>query len=221
LRYYDFKKSTLVKRLETPLKTLAISPDNTYLIGGSVSGKIVRINTSDWKEDVIFEEEGALFHAVEISPDGKYLAFGDEEGQAHIWDLKQNIEINVLRGHTARINDIEFSPDSEMIATGSYDGSIQLYGMGKLDELPIIMRDHEEYVWDLSFSYDGQYIVAATQNDIIKIWPTQSDYFAKDLCENLSGDMSVQDWARYVPNGVNYETTCASYNNGGGSEEEN
>jgi WD40 repeat protein len=222
IRYYDInaKNSTLIKRLQTPLKTFALSPDETFLIGGSsnMAGQLVYLDLRNLEERVLFEDQGNRIHAIAISPDGASIAFGDEKGIAHIWDLAKNEEINTLRGHTARINDIEFSHDGTMLATGSYDGSVQLYVMENLDELPMVMKDHATYVWDVSFSSDGDFLVSATNSNIIKIWPTKANYFADRICANVSRNMTDQEWQRYVPNGINYKITCLGYNSGDGGK---
>lgn len=222
IRYYDLKtnKSNVVKRLQTPLKTFALSPDEKFIVGGSGSmqGQLVYLDLKNLEERVLYEEEGNRIHAVAISPDGTYIAFGDEKGVAHIWDIAENKEVNTLRGHTARINDIEFSRDGNMLATGSYDGSVQLYVMDKLDELPIVMKDHDTYVWDLSFSRNGDFIVSATNSNIIKIWPTKFEYYADKICGNVSRNMTDQEWKRYIPDGIDYSITCLGYKSGNGDK---
>ena len=218
IRFHDFKSSTVIKNLSTPLKTFAVSPDNTFIIGGSKSGQVVRINLDDLSEEVIYESPGNPIHSLDISPDGKILAFGDEAGEAHVWDLRGNREMNVLRGHTSRINVVEFSPNGKMLGTGSYDGSVQLYVMEKLEDLPIVMKDHDSYVWDISFSSDSKFIIAGTNSDVLKIWPTQSDYFAQDMCNRLTRNMNATEWELYVPAGINYTITCSAFNSKQGGD---
>lgn len=222
IRYYDLKtnKGKMIKRLQTPLKTFTLSPDENFIVGGSsnMQGQLVYLDLKNLEERVLYEDGGNRIHAVAISPDGTYIAFGDEKGIAHIWDLSQSKEVNTLRGHTARINDIEFSRDGKMLATGSYDGSVQLYVMDKLDELPIVMKDHDTYVWDVSFSNNGDFLVSATNSNVIKIWPTKSEFYAEKICGNVIRNMSDQEWKRYVPNGIDYSITCLGYESGDGEK---
>ena len=210
----------MIKRLQTPLKTFTLSPDENFIVGGSsnMQGQLVYLDLKNLEERVLYEDGGNRIHAVAISPDGTYIAFGDEKGIAHIWDLSQSKEVNTLRGHTARINDIEFSRDGKMLATGSYDGSVQLYVMDKLDELPIVMKDHDTYVWDVSFSNNGDFLVSATNSNVIKIWPTKSEFYAEKICGNVIRNMSDQEWKRYVPNGIDYSITCLGYESGDGEK---
>ena len=218
IRFYDYKQSRLLINLSTTLKTFEVSPDNSFIIGGSKSGQLVRIDLGDLSESVLYENPNVPIHSVDISPNGRTLAFGDEQGIMHIWDVRTNIETNTLRGHTARINVVKFSPDGKRVGSGSYDGSVQLYIMSDLTELPIVMKDHNSYVMDFSFDADNNFLVAATYGGILKVWPTKSDYFAKDMCSRLTRNMNATEWNQYVPSGINYTITCSSFNSGPGGD---
>jgi ABC-type oligopeptide transport system ATPase subunit len=212
IRFYDFNESRVIKHLDTPLKTFDVSPDNSFIIGGSKTGKLIKINLNDLKEETIYEKEGNPIHSVDISPDGRTVAFGDEVGEAHVWDFRGNSMTNNLRGHTARINVVKYSPDGKMLGTGSYDGSVQLYTVGELNELPIVMKDHDSFIWDISFSADSKFLIAGTNSDVLKIWPTRAEFFAEDMCNRLSRNMNSTEWELYVPAGINYRITCSSFN---------
>ena len=218
IRFYDYERSKLIKQSQTQLKTFVVGAKNKFIYGGSKSGKIVKINVDDLSEETIYNNAGVPIHSIDISPDGRTIAFGDEMGEAHVWDLRRNREINVLRGHTARINVVKFSPDGKMLGTGSYDGSVQLYVVEKLEELPIVMKDHDSYVWDISFSADNKFLIAATNSDLLKIWPTRSDYFAKDMCNRLTRNMNSTEWELYVPLGIDYRITCSAFNTNQGGD---
>jgi len=218
IRYFDFNKSEIIKYLQIPLKTFALSPDNTFIIGGSDKGHLVYLDLQKLEEVVLYEQPGIAIHSVDISPDGKFVAFGGNDGIGYIRRIEENEEYNTLRGHTSRINTVKFSDDGKMLATGSFDGSIQLYVMNELDDLPILMKDHDTYVWDVNFSTDGEFLVAATNSGILKMWPTNAEYYAEQICKNLARNMSDQEWDRYVPNGIDYTITCSAYKTGEGGE---
>ena len=210
IRFYDFRSNRTVKRLETPLKSMVLSPKGDYIIGGSLNGKLVRVDTKTGSEVVVFEEAGNRITAVSIDPTGTLIAFSDSKYQTHLWNIGSAEILATLTGHRAEITDIEFSPDGSLLATSSRDGSIQMYVVEKPNELPIVMQNNNGWVLDISFSRDSKYIVGATKNDVLKIWPTDASYFAEEIFPKLESDISTSDWSKYVQD-LNYEAVSNSY----------
>ena len=211
LRQSDFRSSRQVRQLENALKVLDISPDGSKLAGGTYDGKVVLIDTQSFQETVLFESDPAIIHAIKFSTDGNLISFGDETGMVKVWDLSAGQITFELTGFTSRVSDIEFSADGNLMAASSFDGKIQIWITENLDELPMILNDHKDaYVWDIAFSEDGNYLVAGTDEDEIKMWPTKLDMLANMLCERLERNMTEKEWNRYVGNGIDYRTTCAT-----------
>ena len=210
VRFYDFNKSVLIKQLEAPLKSMALSPDGDYIVGGSTSGKLIRLDISTGLETLLYEDKLNMIHAVDIHPAGKMIAFADNKRRTQVFLMSAKIVVATLIGHTSQINAVAFSDDGKLIATGSNDGTIHLHSTAELNELPIIMNNNHGFVWDIDFSSDGKYIVAATQNNILKLWPTDGIEFAKQLNGLLPGDISQGDWERYVSS-VEYEKVSELY----------
>jgi len=77
--------------------------------------------------------------------------------------------------------------------------------------LPIVMKDHDSFIWDISFSSDSKFLIAGTNSDVLKIWPTRADFFAEDMCNRLSRNMNSTEWDLFVPAGIPYRVTCSSF----------
>lgn len=210
LRLNDYANSRLLKKLDTQVKALSISRDGKYLAGASVSGKVYLWNTSDFDNPQIIDM-GIPVHAVEFSNNGKKLAVGDESGNLSLFDVnegKVGSEKIVLTGHASRINDVKFSSDDFFLASAGFDGRVQLWNTSNLNKLPIILRDHNDYVWSLSFDATGNYILAGSKSGRIKIWPTNSDELALQICNELNRNMTQNEWERYVAPDIEYQATC-------------
>jgi hypothetical protein len=51
-------------------------------------------------------------------------------------------------------------------------------------------------------------LLAACHESEIRVWPTDPDFLAKQVCPKLSRNMTDDEWNRYVGNDIPYEGTC-------------
>jgi WD40 repeat protein len=144
------------------------------------------------------------------------LAVGFDNGNVELYDISNGIGKakkldEELPGHGAGISSIKFSRNGKLLATASLDGTIQLWEYDNLNNLPITFSDHGgNYVWDLSFSPDEDYLISGCENGLIKIWPTRIEMISSQLCDYLQRNMTPAEWERYVGSDVEYEITCES-----------
>ena len=71
--------------------------------------------------------------------------------------LRIHCNYGILTGHTGTIDTAVFSPDGQSILTASYDYTARVWSLD--GQLRFLLNGHKEYIWNASFSYDGQYIV--------------------------------------------------------------
>ena len=124
----------------------------------------------------------------------KTIAVGNEDGVIYVGELLGNDFkfTRSLSGQKSRINSIEFSPDGKLLATASLEGTVQLWVMSQIDKmLPVVFKDHDDYVWDIAFSPDSDYLLAGTKDGEIKLWPTRPDFMAQDICKYLIRNMNI------------------------------
>jgi ABC-type oligopeptide transport system ATPase subunit len=210
LRFYDFNRSRLLKQLEYPLRTIDISSNGNWIFGGSLQGELIKITMQDMSEEVLYASDiKEPIYAVEMSHDEKWIAFGAADYVLRLWDFEKGMVTNELQGHSSRISDIDFSYNGELMASASWDGKVHLWYMNNLDDLSIILQDNfESYVWDVDFSPDDNYIIVGTRSDLIKRWPVKASLYANEICEKVSRNMSLEEWERYVGNGIEFRNTC-------------
>ena len=211
-RLNDFSSSRLLKKNNDQVKNIAISNDGKHIAGGTVSGKVYLWESTNMDNEKVILKSNTPIHVVTFSPSGNHLAIGDEEGNLTLitFDNKtKNIQSKmVLAQHQARVNDIQFSKDQFFIASAGFDGRIHMYTMNDLDELPITMVDHNSYVWSLNFTDDGDYLIAGSKDGSIKLWPTNSQEFASQICDLMERNMNKQEWNRYVADDINFQMAC-------------
>lgn len=200
--------SSLLKITKEEFKVIAISTDGQFLAAGTVNGKASIINLNDLSEQVLLNIERNPIHALAFSPDNKYLAIGDEQGNVKIWNFETNKVSHEFSGQKGRISALKYSRDGKLLAAASLDKSIQMWVTSEMDELPVKMTDNSAYIWDIAFSPDSNYLVAACGDGALKIWPTEPALMAAVICDELSRNMTAEEWKTYVGNDIDFQNTC-------------
>lgn len=209
LYFWDFQQMRELKQLSERINSIAISPNGAVAYISTETGKIYTINTEKTNPELVeFYQNNAELHAISISPNGRYLVAGDINGFVRIWDMStQKLQIK-LEGHRARINNIEFSRDGNRLATASFDKTVRLWNMQKLNDQPIVLRDHNDWVWSIAFNADGSRLLAGCKDNLVRVWPTNPDLMNDQLCSKLTHNFSNNEWQRYVADDIPYELTC-------------
>ncbi|MEG5044677.1 hypothetical protein [Microcoleus sp. B4-C1] len=111
---------------------LAISPDNTILVGGSWK-KIWVWNLQTG--EIIRSIEGSIeghshwVLSVAISPGGNTLVSGGADKNIKVWNLKTGQVIRTLNGHSSWITAVAITPDGKTIVSGSTTKTIKTWDL--------------------------------------------------------------------------------------------
>jgi hypothetical protein len=113
------------------VKSISLSPDGKYAVGGSWSGKIVRINLENKETEVLVDNPAEQILSVRFSPGGNRLAYGtfevkDNRGLVKLYNLAQRKDERQFTGHKAGVYDVEFSPDGKLLASAGSDRRLQM-----------------------------------------------------------------------------------------------
>ncbi|ORY93136.1 WD40-repeat-containing domain protein [Syncephalastrum racemosum] len=95
------------------------------------------------------------------------------QGKVHVYDYPSLEHLHSLRGHTANCYCVEADPTCRFIAAGSADATVTLWDLKTLN----CVRSFTELTWPvrtLSFSYDGQFISSASEDNFIDISHVES-----------------------------------------------
>jgi ABC-type oligopeptide transport system ATPase subunit len=209
-------KATTLVSLPYELKSLSISPDGNVLAGGTWSGELVLIDLQSKTPEVVYKDAAAQILSVRFSPDGKKLAFGtyeikDKRGLVKMFDMTTRTkDERQFTGHKAGIYDIEFSPDSKLLASAGSDKRVQMWVLDFPEDLPIVMEDNNGFIWDIAFAKGSDYLIAACHESEIRVWPTDPDLLAKQVCPKLTRNMTLEEWNRYVGGDIPFENTCTT-----------
>ncbi|MEU4711405.1 caspase family protein [Nocardia salmonicida] len=186
---------------------IALSRDGTRL--ATTSDAIVRIWDARTLQPI---GEPLIGHTEQISgvafsPDGTRLATTSFDKTVRIWDARTFQPIGEpLIGHTDGVSSIAFSPDSTRIATTSNDKTVRIWDAraGQPIGAPLTVA---ALVSSVAFSPDGTRLATTSADKSIRIWPSAAGNPAL-LCDKITMNMSLKEWARWISSNVPYMKLC-------------
>lgn len=159
---------------ESPIPTLAVSPDGEHLV--SAAGKrVILWNVDPRKVRQRTEMEGhrADFKSLAVGGDNKLIAAGDNDGVIWIWRIGRlwTKPVNLFVGHQGSVNAIAFSPDMKEIASGGLDKRVLVWDPCGSGDSPVEFYDGlHSHVRQVMFLDEGRKLLAAGQDGHCLIW---------------------------------------------------
>ena len=146
------------------------------------------------------------------------IVIGDYSGQIKI--LNNGVVVRTLSGHISPVEQIKFNHKGNFMASASRDKTVRLWNMNMLNEQPIVLSDHHDWVWSITFTPDDEQLLAGLQStaetlkgieETIHAWPTKVETMSNILCSEISRNMTKEEWDLFVGDDLTYEKTCPNY----------
>jgi len=208
-------KVTKFKDMESRISSLSVSPDGSILAACLRNGGtyIISLKEGDNSENIIYNDPSNPVQSIRFSPNGEYLSCGTIDGDVMVFSAGNFEILGVLTGHNARVTDIDFSINSNTMATSSYDGKVLFWDMTDLTNPPISMDDNSGFVFSVSISSDGKYLVSGSADeDRLISRPTEAGMLASKICDLVTRDITEEEWKTYVGEDVPYQKACDGAN---------
>lgn len=201
------------------ITSIDISARGNYIAGISPDGNVVVWNPEHNEDNFRIETGGKNIKVVRFNPANNLLALGDANGTVELWDIEHHKKISEVKAHRSQINDIQFNTMLKQMATSGNDKELKIFNLkdpADLTEPPVSLADNEGFVLVMQFSPDGQMIISgesASEDNLISR-PSNTDYFVRDICKQVSRNMTNEEWNAYVGKDIPFEKTCEakSYN---------
>jgi hypothetical protein len=215
IKYCDLNKVTEVITSKEKIVGISLSPDGAQLAGAGVNGTLYLWDTKTYTGKPLYKNTNSIgFSAVAIAPDGKRIVVGDVNGQVKLMSIDRPESARILAGHVSTIEEIVFNHTGSFMATASNDKTVRLWNLEKLREQPIVLKDHADWVRTAVFTADDEQLLAGINSntehaqETIHAWPTKVLTMGGLLCGYVSRNLNDDEWAIYVDETVEKETTC-------------
>lgn len=161
-----------------PVRQVDISPDGK-LVGGTfydLKNEVYLWNVETGKitKNLVGHRRNVI--SIAFSPDGKRVATGDSGWWTMIWDVNSGSLIKTLI-NSGVVTSLAWSPDGLRLASG-----IGNYSDGNAKVILWNLRDFKQiyslgefngFIWDVSFSPDGQLLAGGLDNGTIVVWDAE------------------------------------------------
>ncbi|MEQ9468233.1 MAG: WD40 repeat domain-containing protein [Ekhidna sp.] len=164
----------------------------------------------NWRKQSYFGYELGSFaiKCLDISPDGNTLAIGRDRGDVILWDIPNKQLIRIISGHQSTVTDIQYNAKGDLLLTTSRDGTARIWDLTDSRKLPIILDDHDDWVFTGSFDPSGTKIITGGADEYIRTWPIDPAYFAFRICAMIDRNLTKEEWNEFVGSEIAYEITC-------------
>lgn len=211
VHYCDLNTVKEVIATKEKIRDIALSPDGKKLAGAVDNGNkgvLYTWDTQSFTPSAVYQNQRAGLYAVAFHPDGNQIIIGDATGLIRM--LMNGLVVRELSGHASTIQFIGMNHSGSFMATASRDKTVRLWNLKNLKEQPIVLKDHPTWVWSVAFTPDDEQILAGTQEQIIRSWPTKVETMSDKLCGKLSRNMTKDEWDIFVSEDLTYESTCGN-----------
>jgi WD40 repeat protein len=220
--FNDFVKTSLLTTVEAPPTSMSISPDGNLLAIGCRTGEVFLydLNAENLNPRQILRNNMSNLSvaAIEFSKSGQILAIGgnfndNSFGYVTLWDIDKKAEYGPdLKGFTAPVTDIDFSKDDELVAAASRDNTVRVWDMDpdNIYDLPTVLDDHTDWVWAIDFHPDGNSLMTAAKDGLIRSFETTANGMIAQICSLLNRNMTRVEWRQFVAkeDDIAYQITC-------------
>jgi len=173
----------LMKGQAGRILTSVVTQDGTHAFSGSDDDTIFMWDIATGEIVQQFNGHRDDVTALCLSPDGTLLASASLDGTLRLWDIESGEVVQELTGDDELLA-VDFHPDGESIAASSKAATIQLWDVETGELLTTFPADdpdtetiegHSNWVLQVVFSADGDYLMSGGRDDVVLRWDNQTE----------------------------------------------
>ena len=181
---------------------VAFSNDGNLIAIANTENRNIDLYNLNNKLIRTFIRNDSSFNKVIFAPNNQYIAASNKDHEIKIFQLSDGHLVRTLFGDQDYSQnkkqkydflDIKFSPNGQFIAAASTDRTIKIWSRSS-GELLHILEGHEDWVYAISFSPDGKYIVSGGggSDKSLRFWETSTGELIKIIKDADSSVHSIR-----------------------------
>ncbi|PAY17592.1 hypothetical protein CKO51_20405 [Rhodopirellula sp. SM50] len=171
-------------------KRLALSPDRRHFVAADQYQTARVYDLTTGKVVCSLDLTGGQFiRCLGYSPDGKWIAGGRYTQEVTLWDAATGEVVERFRGHLDDVQDVAFHPGGHLLATSDKSGIVRTWPLtfapaknqrapksndhGNHPDWPRFFVAHEDRIFSIDFSTNGETMVTACRDGTVRGWKAQ------------------------------------------------
>jgi WD40 repeat protein/DNA-binding XRE family transcriptional regulator len=149
-------------------RSVAISPDGTYLAAGTSNGEVRLWRAADRTPLLAVQAHTSMVFGLAISTAG-LLASAGADGVIRLWRLSDGSDAGSLAGHAGMVYDLAFCSDGEELLSTGLDGCVRIWNV-RTGECRAVLQSDEPAKLAIAVNADGQVAVSGAIDGNLAIW---------------------------------------------------
>jgi WD40 repeat protein len=154
-----------------PIRAVAISPDSSWFVSGSVDTTLKRWDTKTGECLHTYEGHTQWVYAVAISPDSSWFISGSVDTTLKRWDTKTGECLHTYEGHTNWVWAVAISPNGNWFVSGSVDKTLKRWDI-QTGKCLHTYEGHQDWVWAVAIAPDDSWLISGSRDNTLKRWDT-------------------------------------------------
>ena len=175
--------------MNSPIWSVAISPDEKTFISGNYDGHIMVWDLATGKRRYTFPTDSVVW-SVAIAPNGQSFVTGSGDGSARQWNLASGELLQTFSGHRDAVRAVAISPDGRTLASGSWDSSIRLWDLAT-GEYRTTLNSHGDRVVSVAISLDSSTLASGSIDNTLRLWDLPSGTLTRNLDNSTDWVLTV------------------------------
>jgi THO complex subunit 3 len=170
LTWHPSGTELLVGTSKDVITALDIRKADTGMLDTSVTNSSAAVNPAKYElspTDRSPPRDKGAYYQMSFAHTGKHLFAATTEGPVKLFKYPSMEHIHSLSAHPSSTYAVQQSPAGTFVAVGGSDGQVTLWDTTSW-LVPHVLREQAGAVRDLSFSFDGAYLVAGGGSDVLK-----------------------------------------------------
>jgi len=161
-----------------PVNAVALHPNQAELVSGDQNGnvRVWDLSTSKMVNELV-PDNNVPIRAVSVSEDARCVVAANQNAEVFVWnpETSENFkEVTRFFAHeTGYCIKAKISPDCRTLVTTGSDKTARLWDTTTWS-LQQTLSQHQQWVWDATFSADSSYLVTASSDHSARLWSLSS-----------------------------------------------